>query len=271
MNFTHKKSLGQHFLTSDMVPRWLCDAAEVNDTDTVLEIGPGTGILTKELLARGAKVITLEADQRAITVLEETFAEPIATGQLVVHHLDVRDLDLAKIEGLNDQQFKIVANIPYYLSGHLFRTCLQTSCQPSDLVFLVQKEVAKRASANETRGEKHSLLSLSIQAYGEVSYVKTVSRGHFNPSPKVDSGIVAVHHISRHNFSNVSETDFFRVLKLGFAQKRKQLLGNLTSTYGRESLQRIFVKLQLPETIRAEDVRLDKWLSLATELAASGK
>ncbi len=264
--FAHKKSLGQHFLTSDIVPGWLADAAAVTAGDTVLEIGPGTGVLTQELLSRGATVIALEADTRAIAVLEDTFAESRARGALVIHHSDVRDLDLRSIPHLQDHAFKIVANIPYYLSGHLFRSCLQTSCQPSDLVFLVQKEVAHRAATHHEAGDKHSLLSLSVQVYGDVSYVRTVRRGHFNPPPQVDSGIVAVRNINRDRFTSISEAAFFQLLHLGFAQKRKQLLGNLAGTYNREQLVHIFSTLELAPTVRAEDVPLQTWLRLVEHL-----
>ena len=126
--FLTKKSLGQHFLTSDLVPNWLCDAAAVAEGEVVVEIGPGTGALTSILLERGAQVIALEADARAIAILKDTCSEAILNNQLIIHHLDVRQLDLADIAGLEDHQFKIVANIPYYLSGHLFRICLQSSC-----------------------------------------------------------------------------------------------------------------------------------------------
>jgi len=264
--FEHKKSLGQHFLNSDVVPRWLCDAATIVAGETVLEIGPGTGALTKELLNRGARVIALEADQRAIDQLATTFDAQLATGQLCVEHADARELDLDAIDSLTDGAYKIVANIPYYLSGLLFRQCLQTACQPNTLVFLVQKEVAKRICVAPERGEKESLLSLSVAAYGVPTYVKTVTKGHFTPPPKVDSGIIAINDISRRAFTDIHETDFFEILHLGFGQKRKQLLGNLTKNYNRDELVHIFSTLDIPENIRAEDVRLEKWLSLVAAL-----
>lgn len=264
--FEHKKSLGQHFLNSDVVPRWLCDAADLTPGETVLEIGPGTGALTKALLDRGVTVIALEADQRAITVLEETFADELASNRLVLHHCDVRTLDLHTF-GLTDHSFKVVANIPYYLSGFLFRTLLESTIQPNTLVFLTQKEVAKRACSSNKNGDKESLLSLSVQAFGEARYVKTVSRGHFTPPPKVDSGIIAISHINRTHFDRVDQTLFFIILHLGFGQKRKQLLGNLSATYDRQQLITLFSDIDLPLTIRAEDVSLTHWLQLTQALS----
>jgi len=264
--FQHKKSLGQHFLTSDIVPGWMCSAGNLHSGDIVLEIGPGTGALTKVLLERGALVVALEADARALTILEKTFTAAITTKQLTLIHTDVRTLDLGSIPQINAGQYKVIANIPYYLSGFLFRTFLETSTQPSDLVFLVQKEVAKRITTNFSRGEKHSLLSLSTQVYGTTTYIKTVTRGHFNPPPNVDSGIVAISHISKQRFTTCREVDFFTLLHLGFAQKRKQLLGNLAAVYPRDRLISTFAALAVPTNIRAEDVALETWLGLTATL-----
>lgn len=264
--FQHKKSLGQHFLNSDVVPKWMCDAADLKAGDTVLEVGPGTGILTREILNRGAQVISLEADTRAILELNNNFAEQIAKERLIVHHTDVRTMDLGTLPNISNNNFKVVANIPYYLSGMLFRMFLESDIQPTDLVFLVQKEVAKRATSCLKKGDKESLLSLSVQAYGDSEYVRSVGRGHFVPPPKVDSGIVAIHNISKDNFSSVDEKLFFTLLHLGFGQKRKQLLGNLASEYNRDKLSTIFKELEISETIRAEDLDLKNWLSLTKAL-----
>jgi 16S rRNA (adenine1518-N6/adenine1519-N6)-dimethyltransferase len=260
--FLHKKSLGQHFLTSPVVPRWMCDAADIQEGDIVFEIGPGSGVLTKEILARGATVIALEADERAIAVLTDTFTETLTTGQLRMHHGDARKLDFATL-GLQNGQFKAVSNIPYYLSGQLFRQLLDSTCQPTDLVFLVQKEVAERIA----RDEKESLLSLSVKVFGDPTYIKTVSAGHFTPKPDVDSAIVAVHSISTDRFSGLSRELFFDVIHLGFAQKRKQLLGNLAKFLEREVLINIFSTVGLAPDVRAEDVPLEVWLELVEQIA----
>lgn len=269
-DFQTKKSLGQHFLTTPTVPGWLCDAGQVSQGDLVLEIGPGTGILTHELLSRGATVIALEADERAIVVLQNNFASEITAKKLHLMHTDVRDLKLENIAMLADHQFKVVANIPYYLSGFLFRTMLQSNIQPATLVFLVQREVAKRITVSRERHEKESLLSLSVKAYGTPTYVRTVSRGHFKPAPKVDSGIIKVEHINRHFFENTSESFFFEILHLGFGQKRKQLLGNLTQKFPREALITIFSTIALSVSIRAEDVTLEQWSLLIHALEECG-
>lgn len=263
--FETKKSLGQNFLNSKVVPGWLCDAGEVTTGDLVLEIGPGTGALTEELLKRGANVLALEADSRAILVLQDKFKDEIKSGQLTIEHADVRELDLSKLN-LKDHTFKVVANIPYYLTGFLFRTLLSGSIQPTSLVFLVQKEVGKRASSNIQKGEKESLLSLSLQAFGEVKYVKSIGRGHFSPAPKVDSAIVLVKNINRDNFLEHSADFFFEILHLGFGSKRKQLMGNLSKKYARPRLIEIFNEVDIAPNARAEDIPIWKWFALTKAL-----
>jgi len=265
MEFDAKKSLGQNFLNSQVVPGWLCDAGDVSALDHILEIGPGTGVLTAELLKRSAKVVAIEADRRAVEVLNDRFSYEIQTGQLTLLQADVRKLNIQDLK-LNDHGFKVVANIPYYLTGYLFRTLLSGDIQPSTLVFLVQKEVGRRAASNILKGDKESLLSLSLKAFGEVKYVKTVGKGHFTPAPKVDSAIVAVYNINRDKFIEQSAKFFFDTLHLGFGAKRKQLLGNLSKKYPRETLTRIFTDAEINLNTRAEDVPMSKWLNICRQL-----
>lgn len=260
-----KKSLGQNFLTNPRVPEWMADAAELHEGDTVLEIGPGTGALTKEFLKRGAKVVAVEADERAVEILKEEFAREIAEGNFTLHHGDIREIHPEDI-GLICGQYKLISNIPYYLSGMLFRMFLEHSCQPSVLVFLTQKEVSERIC----RDPKESLLSLSVKAYGSPRYVKTISRGNFSPAPKVDSAIIAVSNISKNNFRDLDEAFFFETLHLGFAAKRKQLLGSLAKKFPREKVQEALIALGLKETVRGEDVSLEDWLRLTKALSPQG-
>lgn len=255
-----KKSLGQHFLNNPHIPRLMADAGCVGEGDTVLEIGPGTGVLTRELLARGARVIAVEVDDRAIASLEESFRAEISAQKLVISKCDVSSTPIASL-GVTRGAYKVVANIPYYLSGKLFRAFFETEAQPSCLVFLVQREVGERIA----RDTKESLLSLSVKVFGTPRYVKTVARGNFTPPPKVDSAIISVSSISRSNFTQVSEERFFELIHAGFAAKRKQLFGNLSKIIKKEALTHTFSTLNLSPKVRAEDVPLATWLRL-TEL-----
>ncbi len=261
MKFEHKKSLGQHFLNSTYAPKKMCDAANLTADDVVFEIGPGTGALTREILDRGARVVALEADKRAIEALHELCAIEVASGQLTIHHGDARSIDFSKL-GLDNHAYKVIANIPYYISGLLFRSVLESNIQPTVLVFLVQKEVATRIC----KDKKESLLSLGVKAYGTPSYICTVSRGHFTPPPKVDSAVVAIRDISKDNFRHISETSFFEILHLGFGQKRKQLQGNLSAQIDKTLVIKALTEAGIPKSARAEDISLDAWLLLAHTL-----
>ena len=232
-----KKSLGQHFLHSASYLNAVADAADIQQGETVLEVGQGEGTLTEVLLARGAKVIEVEKDSRLISFLQNKFAGK----EFEVIEGDALDL---KIENLNIENYKLVGNIPYYISGALFKKFLTTEHQPSTLVFLVQKEVAERIA----RSKKESILSLSVKAYGTPKYIKTVPAGAFSPPPKVDSAILLVSDISRSNFKNAAhEAEFFALIKKAFGQKRKML----RTTIGIDSSE------------RPEDLPLATWLDLS--------
>ena len=269
-NLSAKKSLGQHFLTNPKVVEKIVAAGRIEKGAIVVEIGPGTGMLTEGLLDAGAQVIALEADLRAVDILQERFAEAIATGSLLLHHADVRDAPLSDFVPRHTP-YSVIANIPYYLSGMLLRTTLESAHQPEQIVFLVQKEVAARIA----RSDKESLLSLSVKAYGTPRYVATVSRGNFSPPPKVDSAILAIDDISRARFrargTPLDEAWFFTVLHAGFSSRRKQLIGNLLSQLPKpptkETLLKIFGTLSIPPTIRGEDLSIEKWRALASALS----
>lgn len=268
MSFQHKKSLGQHFLNSDYVPKRMCDAGAVGANDVVLEIGPGTGVLTREILRRGAQVVAVEADQRAIESLQETFTAEIANRQLTIFHDDARKLNMSKYS-LQDQAFKVVANIPYYISGLLFRQCLESTIQPTDLVFLVQKEVAQRIA----RDQKESILSMSVKVFGDPTYICTVTRGHFTPPPAVDSAVIAIHNINQTTLieNNLSTEQFFALLQLAFGQKRKQLVSNWSKdpAIDRTALMTLLKQAGIPATVRAEDLTIEQFVTLCSTIVRS--
>ncbi len=259
-----KKSLGQHFLNNRGVPKRMVDAARVVSGETIVEIGPGTGVLTRELLERGGVVIAIETDLRAIESLTNDFASYLTSKQLTLMHKDIRTFSLHDLK-LPEHSYKVVANIPYFLSGMLFRIFLETDMQPSDIVFLVQKEVAERIA----RDKKESLLSLSVKAYGKPKYVTTVRRGNFSPPPNVESAILLIENISHASFAKLREEEFFKLLHHGFASKRKQLLGNLSKVMDRAVLTHIFSTLGLALDVRGEDLSIESWLTLADAILST--
>ncbi|MES2134748.1 MAG: 16S rRNA (adenine(1518)-N(6)/adenine(1519)-N(6))-dimethyltransferase RsmA [Patescibacteria group bacterium] len=265
---SHKKrpgaKLGQHLLTNVGIAKAVALAATIQKGDRVLEIGPGKGMLTKEILALGAEVSAVEKDPGMIEVLRERFALEIKELRFTIYEGDARELtpDTLFPKG----EYKIAANIPYYITGELVRSALSAKNKPVALAFLVQKEVAERIARNK----KESILSLSVKVYGTPKYVKTVSRGSFNPPPSVDSAILAITEISGKNFKTISEERFFSILKAGFAQKRKTLLGNLKKAFPAVPIELAWERFQLTKNTRAEDVPLDMWLKI-TEALSSNK
>ncbi|MCI5108685.1 MAG: 16S rRNA (adenine(1518)-N(6)/adenine(1519)-N(6))-dimethyltransferase RsmA [Candidatus Pacebacteria bacterium] len=238
--FFPKKSLGQNFLIQPQVA--LDMAFSVSNSDLVVEIGPGTGALTKKLLEKGARVIAVEKDNLLYKRLSEENVD-----NLEVIHGDVLETDL-----FIKEPYKIVANIPYYITGKIIRHFLETENQPTSMTLLIQKEVAERIVAKDS---KESLLSISVKVYGNPTYIKTVKRGNFNPIPKVDSAILHIENISRDNFKNLDENLFFKVLKTGFSSKRKKVSKNLKS----------LIRIEDPR--RPEDLSLKDWLDIVRKMS----
>ncbi|MEI6400382.1 MAG: rRNA adenine dimethyltransferase family protein [bacterium] len=299
MEYKAKKSLGQNFLKSEKAVRQIVEAGELKKTDTVLEIGPGTGILTESLLKTGAKVVAIEKDRELIPLLREKFSKELENKQLLLIEGDILEIPIKNamlewscffkgtpyfsgeksararlpasagplkkqtIEKTSDViTYKLIANIPYYITGAIVRKFLEEVVQPSKIVVLVQKEVAERAVA---RDEKGSLLSISIKAFGEPKLVDVVKAGSFVPAPKVDSAILSISNISRSNFKNTKEEKaFFELIHLGFGHKRKTLAHNLKEGgIQSEVIARMFEESKIPSNIRAEDLHIKEWLALS--------
>jgi 16S rRNA (adenine1518-N6/adenine1519-N6)-dimethyltransferase len=257
-----KKSLGQNFLTSHTALSAMCKAGEAGAGDTVIEVGPGKGALTEKLLTFNAHVIAIEKDRDLIPLLEEKFSEQIKNKKLELIEGDILDFDFKKLKLKN---YKVVANIPYYITGMIIRLFLESENQPKNMVLLVQKEVADRIVA---RDGKESILSLSVKAYAEPKYILKVSKKLFRPVPKVDSAIIAINNIQKSNFKGKNEEEqFFKIIKAGFAHKRKMLVGNLSEIAKREDILQTFKILNVPETVRAENLSINKWLEISRKLS----
>ena len=255
-----KKSLGQHFLMHRQTAERIVEAANIGGGDTVLEIGPGTGILTRALCARVKRVIAVETDAELIPKLKAEFEPEIASGKLELVQADIRAYDAETISG----PYHLVANIPYYITGEIIRQFLETAHKPLSITLLVQKEVAVRIA----RSKKESLLSLSVKAYGTPKYCFTVPKGAFFPAPTVDSAVISITNISSPFASNIEESRFFEILHAGFAHKRKFLARNLEVVAPTASITAAFAKQSLSPNIRAEDVSLEGWLALAKDLCS---
>jgi len=262
-----KKHLGQHFLTSKAALRDMLDAADVQNEDTILEIGPGKGVLTRALLETGARVVAIETDTDMLELLQETFAQEIRDHRLTLVGADILDVSLNTATLSNTPynitgEYKVVANIPYYITGEIIRRFLVAQMHPKSMTVLVQKEVAERIA----RSKKETVLSLSVKVYGTPRYVSTVPARYFSPAPKVDSAILHIDTISKKFFQEISEERFFKVVKAGFSSKRKKLINNLSVFGSKEKLAQTLREFGLHENLRAEEVSLEEWRKLATEL-----
>ena len=264
--------LGQHYLTGLWAAHKLVGAVGVRPGETILEIGPGKGALTKELLATGARVIAVEKDPTLVRELRGTCKRELASQQFELIERDVRDF-APQSSKLEAGSYVLAANIPYYITGEIIRQFLETETQPRAMALLIQKEVADRIIA---RDKKESIFSLSVKAYGTPKIVAKVSRGNFSPPPNVDSAILLIENISKNfftlnnveGFGDLDEKIFFKVVKAGFASKRKFLSSNLAAAFGKDAVLRAFEVCGLSAKVRAEDVPLEKWGALSKTLSS---
>jgi 16S rRNA (adenine1518-N6/adenine1519-N6)-dimethyltransferase len=216
-----RKGLGQHFLVDDRVLRRIVSAAKLAANDTVVEVGPGLGILTKELARRAGRVIAIELDPKLASALEQALA---SVANVTIVNADVLESDpgalIKKAEGDAEARYKVVANLPYYIATAVVRHFLEAGLKPQLVVVTVQKEVAQAMVAQP--GDM-SLLSVSVQFYGKPSIVDYVPARSFYPAPKVDSAIVRIDLYDRSVVAEEDVARFFEVVRGGFAAPRKQL------------------------------------------------
>lgn len=248
-----KKSLGQHWLKDVNTLRTICDFADLKPKDTVLEIGPGTGTLTKELVKRAGQVIAVELDE----LLARELSYRVPDNNLQVVQADILQFDLTSLPA----GYKVVANIPYYITNNLLRIFCESSNPPSLMVLLVQKEVAERLAA---KPGQMSLMSVNAQVYCEVELGSVVPAKLFEPPPKVDSQIVKLTYRAKSLFAGSDPAKFFRVVKAGFSGRRKTLLNSLSGGLNlpKPDVLQILNQVKINPTCRAQELSLDDWFRL---------
>jgi 16S rRNA (adenine1518-N6/adenine1519-N6)-dimethyltransferase len=248
-----KKQLGQHWLQAPEILEAIANAAELQNGEVVLEIGPGLGTLTEVLAGKGVQVIALEFDQDLIKGLRVKFHN---TSQVKIIEGDIRSFNFSELP----EKYKIVANIPYYLTSHLIRSISETSNPPMTAVLLIQKEVAERLCASPGQ---MSILAVTAQFYFQCSLDIDVPARFFSPQPKVDSQVVVLRRRPTKLF-DVNEKEFFRIVKAGFSEKRKTLRNSLSAglQISKDDAVSLMVKANLQPTKRAQELSMDDWHAL---------
>lgn len=257
---THNKSLGQHWLRDHSSLSSIIAHAKLSMADTVLEIGPGLGTLTAHILRTGASVVAVEYDQQLAAKLPGQF--PGTSLQVV--SADFLDFDLNQLP----EDYKVVANLPYYITSKIIQRLLTAINRPSLAVLLVQKEVAERLAA---RPGELSILGISAQVFAEVSLGEVVSATCFDPPPKVDSQVVILKIRARPLIDGIDERLFFRLVKAGFSAKRKMLRSSIGAGLDieKEAAEALLQRAGINPDHRAQDVPIDSWISLTKAYAAT--
>jgi 16S rRNA (adenine1518-N6/adenine1519-N6)-dimethyltransferase len=272
MRVVPKKSLGQHFLADEGYLARIVETAELTPADAVLEIGPGQGGLTRHLAAQAGRVVAVELDDRLIEPLRRQFS---AAPQVAIIHGDILEIDPAALlaetgapisHSPRSNGYKVVANIPYYITGPILRHLLEAACPPKLTVLLVQKEVAERICA--APGDM-SLLAVSVQFYAAPRLICTVPAGAFRPRPKVESAVLRLDTLSAPAAPDLPASLFFQVARAGFGQKRKQLHNSLAAGLHlpKPAIDDALRRAGVTPSQRPEDLTLEQWAALTRTLA----
>ncbi len=253
------KGLGQNFLVDQNVLNKIVAVSNIQPDDIIIEVGPGLGTLTKELAQKAKQVFAVEKDETMIEVLKETLAD---FKNVQVINGDILKLDLSPY--ILKGEYKVVANIPYYLTSPLIRKFLESEKQPQEMVLMLQKEVAKRICS---KPPQMSLLAVSVQFYAKAHIEANVSKNCFWPAPKVDSAIIKIIPTEK---QYILPDLFFQVVKAGFVQPRKQLVNNLTTLNSpdgvkltKEQISSWLLENKIKPSQRSETLNISDWVNLA--------
>ena len=259
------KGLGQNFLIDKRILEKIIAMSDIAPTDTILEVGPGLGTLTQELATRAGRVVAIEKDETMVNILTAVLADSN------VQNVQIVNADILHYQ-LPNTNYKVVANIPYYLTSPLIRKLLESENQPSEIVLMLQKEVAQRICAKQG---KMSILAVSVQFYADAKIISYVSKNCFWPAPKIDSAIIKIIPKAQNPKSKTDVGLFFKVVKAGFSQPRKQLAGNLSKILPPKADQPGAGKIKATEwllannikpTQRAETLSVEDWINLTNTL-----
>jgi 16S rRNA (adenine1518-N6/adenine1519-N6)-dimethyltransferase len=263
-----RKRLGQHFLIDGRVLETILEAAALISDDLVIEVGPGLGVLTRELAKGVGRVVAVELDDRLAAALQENLS---SLDNVTVVNGDVLKIDPADLleESGGQDKYKVVANLPYYITAPVLRHFLEASIKPQSMVVMVQKEVAEAIAA---RPGRMSLLSVSVQFYGKPEIVDYVPAASFYPVPEVDSAVLKIDVYPEPCVAVDDEESFFKLVRAGFSAARKQLVNSLAQGLGasRGQVLTLLEEADVEPTRRAEALSLDEWARLWAAFTGAG-
>lgn len=253
-NLHPNKRLGQNFLVEESIAEKILETAAIKNTDTVVEVGAGLGVITTELARRAKKVIAVEKDKNLIPILKEVVRN--------YENVEIVHGDILKIENLEIENWKLVGNIPYYITAPLIRRFLEMKNAPEEMILMVQKEMAQRIAAYPP---DMSILAVSVQIYATAKIISFVPKNSFWPQPNVDSAIIKIKNIKK---PDADMDTFFKVVKAGFSSPRKQLLNNLSHglKITRDKAKEWLAAAGVDESRRAETLTVNEWIKLAQGL-----
>ena len=256
--------LGQNFLTNKEIARKIIRSADLSSDDFMLEIGPGRGILTEELAKYSGKVVAVEIDAKLADLSKNRFKDQenveIIEGNILKIDLSV----LAKNHKPRTKNYKVIANLPYYITSPVIRKFLEAEFPPSVMILMVQREVAERIVA---KPGGMSILAISVQYYARPEILFHVKRENFDPVPEVDSAVIKISNI-KNKKSKIEDKDFFRVVRAGFCAKRKTLANNLANSFHRDkkAVEGILTGSSLDKRIRAQELSVEDWKKLTNSV-----
>ena len=259
------KRLGQNFLTDKKKVKEIINAAEIKPWETILEIGPGLGVLTEELVKKAKKVVAVEKDLKMVEILKKTLKN---FKNIEIINKDILEFDTKR--EIQDTKYKIIGNLPYYITAPIIRKFLEAEKTPKLMILTVQKEVGERICAlrqNEPpakakkKNPKMSLLAVSVQFYAKPEIIGYISKKYFRPQPKVDSVILRIDPQPITD-KKIDPQKFFQVVKIGFSQPRKQLINNFSKNADKEKVKKWLLENKIQPGQRAETLSVKDWINL---------
>ena len=264
--------LGQNFLRNEEVLKKIITSADLKANDNIIEIGPGEGVLTQELIKKAGKVLAVEIDNNLFSALDSRLR---GNDNIKIINEDILKINLPELIKKNDfenlpagrQGYKVIANIPYYITSPIIQLFLETEFPPQEMILMVQKEVAERICSQPGQ---MSILSISVQYYAKPEILFYVDKKSFYPIPEVDSAVIKISKIKNQESRNSKEETrkFFKVVKAGFSAKRKTLINNLSNSFhiDKKELEEKLAKIKITPRQRAQELRVEDWKKISNLL-----